>query len=662
MPGWIFSEDSWTSARNWTKRTLLLGAFAGAVAAACAGGLGLVDYGLFWKPLEKAYFRSYLWAASPTLLGGRSDYSLLVVQVPGGNSGSEFLATDTDVAPLDAANGLFRLTADAQRRGATGLRWATYTNTPDTEAYWELRDNIYGDRSVWDLWKWPRAAGYLVFVGLMVLGVYLDRKDIAGKREGKNLKGPVLVTPAEFNLVKQGDGIGIKTSPDAGMLRIRAKDEWLHFSIMGDTGTGKSVLITQILDQVRERGEPAIVYDPALEFIPRYYREGEDLILNPLDARSPFWSPSDELTNPHDALAIAESLFPEKEREHRFFTESPRKIFAELLKFRPTPDELIHWMSHPEEIDKRLAGTPLAPFIAADAAPQRSGVLSELNMVAGALQLLPKRENTKTAWTAAAWARERRGWLFISSTPETNPILLPLMSMWLDMLVLRLSSGDPNWAKVHPVWMVIDEVANLQKLPKLETALTQSRKSNVRIVLGFQGRSQLDHLYGLKAEVMLSQPATKVFLKTTEPRAAKWISQSIGDITIERLREGVTAAVHDWRDSMNYSMDRRIEPLVMDSQIAGLEPLTGYLKSDNHVVKVQFSPDPKAPCAEPFIPRVAAPPPESELEVATPVNGPPSTQPKVNGKDSSGSEAPVGTGNEVPPDTETDTSFRVWTY
>ena len=39
----------------------------------------------------------------------------------------------------------------------------------------------------------------------MVLVVYLDRKDIAGKREGKNLKGPVLVTPEEFNLVKQGE-------------------------------------------------------------------------------------------------------------------------------------------------------------------------------------------------------------------------------------------------------------------------------------------------------------------------------------------------------------------------------------------------------------------------------------------------------------------------
>ena len=196
-----------------------------------------------------------------------------VLDVPVGNSASEYLATDADVLPLDIASGRFVLTAEARRRGATGLRWATYSNTPDADAYWELRDNIYNNRSVWDLWKWPRAAGCLIFVGLMVFGVYLDRKDIAGKREGKNLKGPVLVTPEQFNLAKQGDGIGIKIGPAATMLRVRARDECQHFSIMGDTGSGKSVLITQLLDQVRERGEPAVIYDPATEFIPRYYRD-----------------------------------------------------------------------------------------------------------------------------------------------------------------------------------------------------------------------------------------------------------------------------------------------------------------------------------------------------------------------------------------------------
>ena len=124
---------------------------------------------------------------------------------------------------------------------------------------------------------------------------------------------------------------------------------------------------------------------------------------------------------------------------------------------------------------------------------------------------------------------------------------------------------------------------------------------------------------------------------------------------------GVTAAVHDWRDSMNYSTDRRIEPLVMDSQIAGLEPLAGYLKSDNDVVKIQFSPDPKPPCAKPFIPRVATPM-EPESAVLNPVNGSPASKPKSNGSGSVDGELPTGT-PEIPPDsTQPDTGFRVWTY
>ena len=58
---------------------------------------------------------------------------------------------------------------------------------------------------------------------------------------------------------------------------------------MGDSGTGKSALIRQILCQLEQRGETAIVYDPALEYTGQFYTpERGDVILNPLDARSPF--------------------------------------------------------------------------------------------------------------------------------------------------------------------------------------------------------------------------------------------------------------------------------------------------------------------------------------------------------------------------------------
>jgi len=47
----------------------------------------------------------------------------------------------------------------------------------------------------------------------------------------------------------------------------------------------------------------------------------------------------------------------------------------------------------------------------------------------------------------------------------------------------------------------------------------------------------MEKRYGQDAEAMLSQPATKIFLKTSEPRAAKWISEAIGEIEVERLKE-----------------------------------------------------------------------------------------------------------------------------
>jgi type IV secretory pathway TraG/TraD family ATPase VirD4 len=44
----------------------------------------------------------------------------------------------------------------------------------------------------------------------------------------------------------------------------------------------------------------------------------------------------------------------------------------------------------------------------------------------------------KTSWTAPQWAKHRQGRLFIISPPEFRERLRPLVSIWLDMLVLRM--------------------------------------------------------------------------------------------------------------------------------------------------------------------------------------------------------------------------------
>jgi len=164
--------------------------------------------------------------------------------------------------------------------------------------------------------------------------------------------------------------------------------------------------------------------------------------------------------------------------------------------------------------------------------------------------------------------------------------LRPLTSLWLDLLVLRLMNEDSG-AK-RKTWFVLDELASLQRLPQLTTAITESRKSNCPMVLGFQGKAQIEALYGHIAEAMLSQPATKIYLKTSEPNAAEWISKAIGDIEIERYRETRThGQFPQSRNSESQQRDISREPLVMASEISGLDPLHGYLKHGNLVVRMR---------------------------------------------------------------------------
>src|SRR5205814_618118 len=144
-------------------------------------------------------------------------------------------------------------------------------------------------------------------------------------------------------------------------------------------------------------------------------------------------------------LGLQPALAIPRANENPFFTEGPRRIFAHLLTFRPTAEELASWLCRDDELDQRVLGTPYASIIDRQAPAQRSGVLAALNMVADTLKLLPRESQTTRRWSAESWARSRRGWLFLTSTPETRTRLVPLTSLWLDMLVLRLMNrGQPG--------------------------------------------------------------------------------------------------------------------------------------------------------------------------------------------------------------------------
>jgi len=168
-----------------------------------------------------------------------------------------------------------------------------------------------------------------------------------------------------------------------------------------------------------------------------------------------------------------------------------------------------------------------------------------------------------------------------------------------------MNQGNPG---IRHSWFVLDELASLQRLPQLHTALTENRKSGNPVVIGFQGRSQLEVRYGHEAETMLSQPATKIFLHTSEPRAAKWISESIGEVKMERLKNTIyTSPASLEANSLGWHVETRTEPLLLASEISGLERLHAVLKVGNKVVPFSFPYTAPLKSQPGFVPRASAP-------------------------------------------------------
>ncbi len=568
----------------WTLSLLLIAVLSGAA-------IGARDYIQEWTPLQRMYFPSYIRSQCVTAFGiTRGTYRLWRVV---GRTGERF-AINEDVRPVTTQDGeaTFALSDAAMQAGARQLVWPIrqYSHAFIHDF---LKEWIYQNQTLADLaTQAVRGALVVLLVGLLV-AIPNDLARARQRRHGRRLKGPELVSARAFNWRLRADGIRFALVPSglarafgvSPSVRIPRHLENHHLLIMGDTGSGKSSLIRQLLQQLDHRGDTAIVYDPMLEYTPQFYRpERGDVILNPLDARAPYWSPGDELQDEAEALTLATSLFPDRPNENPFFVEGPRRLFAHLLTLRPTAQQLVAWLGDEDELDRLLRGTPYAAIVDRRAPPQRSGVLAALNMVADILKLLPAETVGAARWSALEWARQRQGWVFLTSTAETRIRLVPLISLWLDMLVLRLMTigNTPQ----RPVWFILDELASLQRLPQLHTAVTENRKSNNPLVLGFQGRSQLEARYGHDAEAMLSQPATKIFLKTSEPRAAKWISETIGEIEVERLTESRSLGRHG---QTSHGLERHVEPLVMASEITGLFPLRGYLKLHNYVVRLHMS-------------------------------------------------------------------------
>jgi hypothetical protein len=143
----------------------------------------------------------------------------------------------------------------------------------DTAIRLWLQSDIFGGADLLGSYEAGLIEAGIVVLFMLCFSLRWDFRRGKQMKYGRLLRGPVMQTPKDFNKTHRGAGIGLVTNDKKVTIRLPLRAEPKHIQIMGDTGVGKSTLLKQMLEQIEDRGESAIVYDPAGEFVREFYRE-----------------------------------------------------------------------------------------------------------------------------------------------------------------------------------------------------------------------------------------------------------------------------------------------------------------------------------------------------------------------------------------------------
>jgi len=200
-------------------------------------------------------------------------------------------------------------------------------------------------------------------------------------------------------------------------------------------------------------------------------------------------------------------------------------------------------------------------------------------------------------------------WLFIMMRDEEAAVMKPLVSLWLDIAVsavLSLPSEDDAMPeeKRRRLFVSLDELQALQKLPALDGALLRGRKKGLSVVLGIQSIKGVRAIYGNnEADALLGQPQTQLVLRTPEEGTARWLEGQLGSVEVDRAGE----SQHVGGETKNHggvNLNRSVvkEAAVLASEIQDLPDLEGYLKLVGEPVKrIRYTPGARKPTGPGFI-------------------------------------------------------------
>ena len=363
----------------------------------------------------------------------------------------------------------------------------------------------------------------------------------------------------QFSAGQQRGGVrGI----EIGGVHLARSREVGHVYAVGLPGSGKTVVLTSIIDQAIARGDRIILHDPKGDFIERYYSAKSTVLLGPWDERAAVWDASADIDSPALADEFGASVAGRGEGQNKVFHDGAGVVIAGLIRAELRHGVAWSW----KDLGSALSGDPftlirraaegnaqiktLMPSAFIDADELTQGEKAVLSVMAtGTTWLL-----NYAALDAADSDRERfslRRWLLREAHDDVQIVVLnshtvyqtACESIFGAMLAsVAAIASSPLLPEISAdsaggYWSVLDEFPQLgaTALAKIQQIAELGRSRGMRMVTALQDESQLSaKVGGEKAAPMLAMQSTRIYMRSSD-KTAEAVCKRVGEREVMRI-------------------------------------------------------------------------------------------------------------------------------
>jgi type IV conjugative transfer system coupling protein TraD len=419
---------------------------------------------------------------------------------------------------------------------------------------------------------------YIVPIWFLIVFIAWGRFGRTLKKETKN-EGSGSILSAD-QVRRKLKSLKLASSFVIGKMPLVKNMENSNFLVTGAVGSGKTNLMHNLLPQIEAKNQPVVVIDNTGEMIAKYYnKERGDIIFNPFDKRSHMWDFWSDCSKAKNLEKFADILIGFNSRKNNysandFWEESAQSIVVDTInvfkkqskKNNNSIESLYKLLMQNEhkEMYKILKGTSSGKYFVKENEKTASSIMSVLMTNVKPMRFLKDKSKVGMFSIGDYLQKINSGgnsWLFLSTDPSARELTIPLNASLLELLISRMRATRTNVK--HNLWIVMDELPALGKLPSLTQLMQEGRKYGSCVLAAMQSISQLYKHYGeADASNLIGLFKTKFAFASDDPKMGDLYSKLCGSVTTIGQQKNISFGANEFRDGVSYNERKEKSSLV----------------------------------------------------------------------------------------------------